>query len=159
MRRFRFPLAGLLKLLAHREDEAKLRLAQAAEERRRAAGVLEHLERQVGEARQEHRRRRSQGATRPREEALYQDYFARMEQALDQRRQERDRAAAQHHSRRRELREAATRHRLIALLRERRLDEHRRVEARELTRKLDEAGARRFHYPGPGDRGGPGPAA
>ena len=67
MRQFRFRLACFERLLAHREDQAKLRAATAAAGRRRAVDVLTHIQRLVDAARGEHRRRRSEPGFDPRE--------------------------------------------------------------------------------------------
>jgi len=156
MRRFRFPLAGLERLLGHREDEAKLCVARAAAERRRTEGVLEHVHRVLLAARQEHRERRAGEPLPLHEELAYQAYFQGIGRVLIAQEEKASQARERHEIRRRELREAATRRRVIGLLRERRKTEHDRTALRELTRLLDEAGARGPRGDGPA---GPSPAA
>ena len=142
MRRFRFPLAGLERLLAHREDEAKLRASQAAAAQQQAADLLGRIEGLADAARHEQRQRRVDRALLPQEELAYEAYFGKMAARAAGQRDQLAHAAQAHEDRRRELREVATRHRALGILRERRLAEHRREGLRELTRILDEAGAR-----------------
>ena len=143
MRRFRFELDGLEKLLAHREDQAKLQAARAAAQRRRALGLLGHLRDLVGEGHRTRRRRRAEGAVSPHHELVYEGYFARLAQAVGQHRQQAAAAHESHAACLEALRRAATRRRTIGLLREHRLAHHRRGMHRELTRTLDEVGSRR----------------
>jgi flagellar export protein FliJ len=159
MRRFRFPLAALERLLAHREDEAKQRAAQAAAERLRAADTLDHLQARLAATQAERRGRRARGDMEPRDELGYHVYFERMARALGRQREALERASEAHEARQSELREAATRRRVLGLLRERRFAEHRRAALRDLTGVLDEVGARRSHYGSPSDPREPSPAA
>ena len=142
MRRFKFQLAGLEKLLAHREDQAKLHAARAIAERQRAANLLGHLGDLADAAHRERRTRRANGTLGPRDEALYEAYFARMTHAQDQQQQQVARAAEHEASCLATLRHAATKHRTVGLLRDHQLDDYRQEAARELTRTLDEVGAR-----------------
>ena len=144
MRRFRFGLRGLQRLLAHREEGAKLRAAQAAAERQRAEGLLGHLEEQRAAVRRQRRCRRAERPVPPHEELLYEAYFERMTRAIGDQRGTVARAAERQAARLGELREAATRHRAIGLLHERQLDAYRREAHRETTRILDEVGSRSF---------------
>jgi flagellar export protein FliJ len=143
VRRFRFQLDGLEKLLAHREDQAKLLAARAAAERRRAQGLLGHLCGLAGEGHRERRRRRSEGAVPPHQELVYEGYFARLARAVGQHRQQAAAADQSHAACLEALRRAATRRRTNGLLREHRLAQHRRGMHRELTRTLDEVGGGR----------------
>jgi len=153
MRQFRFRLACFERLLAHREDQAKLRAATAGAGRRRAIDVLDHIQRLVDIARGEHRRRRSEPGFDPHEEVTYRSYFDGMTRAIARQQEEVARATAAHDVCQRELREAATRRRALATLRERRFQEHRQESLRELTRLLDDVGGRRARHadstPGP----------
>jgi flagellar export protein FliJ len=149
MRRFRFPLASYERLLAHREDQAKLRVARAVTQRERALGLLDHLETRRQTILDERVERRSASELPPREELVYQSYFERMALAIDGQRGHVARAAAELGAQQRELREAATRHRLLGILRERRRAEHRAEAFRELTRVLDDVGARAVATRGP----------
>jgi len=159
MRRFRFHLASLEKLLACREDQAKLNAAHAAADRERAAGLLGHLQDLCLAAHGDRAQRRADHALPVREEALYQGYFERMGHALEGQRQQVARATERCEGRQRELREAATRRRLMGLLRERRRAEYRRDALRELTRRLDEVGARQHSRAVPALPEEPPPAA
>lgn len=142
MRRFRFRLASLERLMAHREEEAKVRAARAAIERRRAAELLGHLHGRVASVQGEQQQRRADQRLSPREELEYQTYFDGMRRVVARQEQELARAAERHEARQRELLEAARRRRTLGLLREQRLAEHRREGLRQFTRVLDEAGAR-----------------
>jgi len=142
MRRFRFRLASYERLLAHREEDARLRAAQAAAEQRAAADLLSRIRGLASAALSEQRQRRAEKPLPPHEEQLYEVYFDGMSRAAAYQQERADRAAERLDARRRALREAATRHRALGLLRERRLAGHREAAARELTRILDEAGAR-----------------
>ncbi len=142
MRRFRFQLAGLERLLTHREDDATLRAAQAAADRHRAEGLLGHLEDQASAVRAERRGRRTELGTTPQEELLYEAYFERMGGAIDNQRGAVAQAAEHHKTRLGEVRDAATRRRVIGLLHERRRAGHRREALREINRFLDEVGSR-----------------
>jgi flagellar export protein FliJ len=142
VKRFQFQLASLERLLVHREDGAKLRAAQAAAERQRAEGLLAHLEAQLAGVRRERRRGRAGGELSPRDELLYEAYAERMGRVIDRQRTTVTDAAAQQTRRLDELRDASTRRRAIGLLHERRLGDHDRETQREMTRILDEVGAR-----------------
>ena len=142
MRRFEFQLAGLETLLAYREDQAKLRASHAIAERQRAADLLGHLHDLVDAAHRARRQRRAGGVVAPHDEPLYEAYFARMARALEQQQGQVGRAAEHEAASREALRHAATKHRTVALLRERQFAGYRREAGRELTRTLDEVGAR-----------------
>ena len=142
VRRFQFQLAGLERLLTHREDSAKLRAAQAAAERQRAEGLLGHLEGRLAAVRGERRGRRAEHGISPHDERLYEAYFERMGRAIGVQRQAGARAAERHDACLDDLRGAATERRAIGLLHDRRHAEHRREAQREMTRFLDEVGSR-----------------
>ena len=78
MRRFRFSLAPLARLLGYRERQAELRAAQAALERQRAAGLLAHLRGLMAATQDERRKARTAKPLDPREQASYDAYFAGM---------------------------------------------------------------------------------
>jgi len=149
MRRFRFPLAGYERLLAYREDQAKLRVARAASERERALGLLDHLHVRREAVLDERERRRSDSDLPPSEELVYQTYFERTARSIDGQRGQVARASAKLETQQHELREAATRHRLLGILRERRRAEYRHEAFRELTRVLDDVAARAVATRGP----------
>ncbi len=147
MRRFRFQLAGLERLLVHREDSATLRAVRAAAERRRAESRLGHLASRLGAARRERRDGRRAGELSPRDELLYETYLERLGRAIDAQRQAAAQAAERHDECLDAARGAATKRRAIGLLHHRRRAEHRREALRELTRFLDEVGSRQAAGP------------
>ena len=155
MRRFRFSLAPLARLLGHREHQAELRAAQAALERQRAAGLLGHLRTLVASTQQEQRQARAAGQLDTREQARYDAYFDAMAAAIASQEKRLTKAEELVRKRNLELRQARVRKRVVELLRDKRLAEHRRLELRELARMLDEAGARLTSGPDPR---GPSPA-
>ena len=155
MRRFRFSLAPLARLLGHREHQAELRAAQAALERQRTVGLLGHLRTLMASTQEEQRHARAAGRIDPREQARYDAYFDAMKAAIAVQEGKLARADELLRKRNQELRQARIKKRVVELLRERRLAEHRRLELRELARILDEAGARLTSGPDPR---GPSPA-
>jgi len=155
MRRFRFPLAPLARLLGYRERQAELRAAQAALERQRAAGLLAHLRGLMAATQDEQRKARTARSLDPREQASYDAYFQAMDHAAATQERKLAKAEKRLEKRNSELREARVKKRVVEVLRERRLAEHRRLALRELARILDEAGARLTNGPGPR---GPSPA-
>ena len=159
MLRFRFPLAALENLLASREDQAKALAGRAAADRQRAETLLAHLERLRGSVRSEQRRRRHDGTLPPREEKLYLDYFRAIGGVLDAQGQDAARAAREHGARQRDLRQAATRHKTLVLLRERRLADHRHRQLRKLTARLDDVALAQYLREGANDPREPTPAA
>ncbi|MFW6162393.1 MAG: hypothetical protein ACODAJ_06455 [Planctomycetota bacterium] len=142
MRRFRFQLAGLERLLAHREEAAKLRAARAAVERRRATELADHLQRRLEAAHGERRRRRAAGRMIPRDESLYEQYTGRLARALADQRRAAAQAADRHAQCLTQVRHAGTERRAVGLLHERRRADHRRRAERARTRFLDEVGSR-----------------
>lgn len=142
MRRFRFPLAPLSRLLGHRERQAELRAAQAALERRRAAGLLDHLSDLVARAQEDQRRLRASRPFDPGQQASYDVYFEAMRRAVGRQRHRVAEAETRVEERARELRGARLKRRVVEVYRDKRLAEHRRLGLRELSRLLDEAGTR-----------------
>lgn len=157
MRRFRFRLASLLKLLARREEQARAQVLAADARHRRAEALLEHLRSLHRRAHSERRRRRYSGLLPPGEEHLYLEYFQHMHRAIQS--QDAARAQAHHelHQSKEALRDAATRHKIADLLRDQRRAAFARDELRRLTRTLDDAATRQFlraspHGPRPSER-------
>ena len=157
MRRFRFRLASLLKLLARREESARAQVLAADARHRRSEALLEHLRSLHQRTHGERRRRRQGGLLPPSEEHLYLEYFHHMHRAI----QSQDAARAQAHDEldhsKEALRHAATRHKIVDLLPDQRRAAFARDELRRLTRTLDDAATRQFlrarpHGPRPSDR-------
>lgn len=144
MRKFRFPLASLEKLLARREERARARAVAARAKRRRAEALLEHLHLLHRRILDERRQRRRDAQLPPSEEHLYNRYFRHMHRSIGQQSARLSAATEEHRTRQHELRRVATRAKILAILHERRKASHRRRQLRELTRTLDDTATQQF---------------